>query len=287
MSPIIQTQSKNNTTQSTDENGNPINAKPLYTFIYNFFLKLYLHFINIIYFVPTKDDNDPDYDSDNDPDYDPENDSDEEEDESHYDSEEEEESKEDEEESKEEESGEESDDSDYEVEEESDDSDDGEESDDSDDGEEEEEEEESGEEDEEEKEKKRVDKSYRRCIGTTKKGVRCRINTNMVYDENRPSYIQDVAIKMMLNGSQLCSYHQPETVIAPITLEIGPRRPMVHPVIYGMFANYKSSMSWYEKTAELNAACEENGIPTDIEQAWEYLTDKPELQQKYNVNEYY
>lgn len=126
------------------------------------------------------------------------------------------------------------------------------------------------------------DESYRRCLGTTVKGNRCRINTNMAHDESRPSYIQDPAIRMTLDGSHFCTYH----IEQDEQLESIARRPSVHPIIYGMPINYRSSVSQFERTAEVEEAYNENGIPTDPNEAWKYL-ESIALQEQNNVTMYY
>ena len=131
----------------------------------------------------------------------------------------------------------------------------------------------------------------RRCSGITKKGDRCKITTDMGHDPDRPTAVQDAAIRMSLEGGQFCSIHSNQTTsvaqaLHEQELEIPVSRPVTHPVIYGMGASYRSSMSSYEKNATIQEAHEYDGVPIDTDMAWDFLTKNPELKEKYNVKKY-
>lgn len=63
-------------------------------------------------------------------------------------------------------------------------------------------------------------------------------------------------------------------------------RPGTHPVIYGMGPEYRSSMSSREKRAQIDEAFDEDSIPTDCDDAWDFFKNNPQLAEKYRVQNY-
>lgn len=62
--------------------------------------------------------------------------------------------------------------------------------------------------------------------------------------------------------------------------------PETHPVIYGMGPEYRSSMSSREKRAQIDEAFDEDSIPTDCDDAWDFFKNNPQLAEKYRVQNY-
>ena len=126
----------------------------------------------------------------------------------------------------------------------------------------------------------------RRCRGVTSRKTpaglpqRCKITNEMVYDKTRPSYTQEAALRMIVDGSNYCSYHYEQENVPAY-------KPSVHPVIYGIQTPYRDTMSSMEKQNNIQEAYENDSIPLDGEEAWKYLMDKQDLQKEYGVDKFF
>ena len=63
-------------------------------------------------------------------------------------------------------------------------------------------------------------------------------------------------------------------------------RPDTHPVIYGMGIEYRSMMSSHEKKEQIKCAFNQDSIPNNNDDAWDFFKNNYELAEKYRVQNY-